>query len=73
MDARDDSSSVPYVLITLLGTGWSWSEQAEGQRFDEWASSCLLAEATEFDWMADPGPQQMEFTTALPTRAGVNA
>ena len=24
-------------------------------------------------WIADPGKQQMEFTTALPTRAGGNA
>ncbi len=69
----DDSRSVPYVFITLLGTGMPWSEQEEGRDFLEWACSCFAVEADEFSWMEDPGEQQMEFTTALPTRAGVNA
>ena len=43
-DAMDDSSSVPYVFITLLGTGMPWSEQEVGLSFHEWARKFLLAE-----------------------------
>ena len=39
-DAMDDSSSVPYMFITLVGTGMPWSEQEEGlTSFLEWARS----------------------------------
>ncbi len=70
--AMDDSSGVHYVFVTLLGTGMPWSEQEAGVSFLRWACSCFGVDANEFSWMECPGDQNMEFTTALPTRAGIN-
>ncbi len=63
-----------YVLCALLGTGMPWSEQEEGMTFQRWAASCFNEESlVHLAFILNPGLQQEEFTTALPTRAGVNA
>ncbi len=68
----DDSSGAHYVFVTLLGTGMPWSESETDVSFRSWACSCFDVDANEFSWMECPGDQNMEFTTALPTRAGIN-